>query len=89
MADVVVGGMTSQFTRRGACGNYFMWNFDFPCVLDEVFFEFTIFFGVVLLETGSLSLVKNDSRMNPDIKPLWSTANQCELLTLYSNFSVL
>ena len=47
MADVVVGGMTLQFTRRCACGNYLMRNFDFPCVLDE-FFVYKFFGGSIV-----------------------------------------
>ena len=37
----------------------------FPAFWTKVFFLSSIFFGVILLETGSFSLHKNDSRMNP------------------------
>ena len=82
MADVFVCGIKVTFTSRdgahagiGVCGNWMFFAF-----WRKFLFEFTLsFFWEVLLETSSLSLDKNDSRMDLDINRLWSTANQSKL----------
>ena len=52
----------------------------FPAFFGEFFHaSLQYLFLEVLLERRSLSLDKNDSRMDQDTNLLWSTANQCKL----------
>ena len=81
MADVFVCGMNSRSlhgTERMReivlCG---IWMF--PAFLEEVFFEFTLFFFWKYCWRHAPGHLTKDSRMDLDINRLWSTANLSKL----------